>query len=61
MYDRAFIVSENNKLKLGSALHALYEKTNLRIELGKTARRYALEHFDADRIRDQFKNSFISE
>jgi glycosyltransferase involved in cell wall biosynthesis len=55
----AYVVSEKNKLKLSSALHELYEKTDLRIELGKTARRYALEHFDADKIREQFRNSFI--
>lgn len=60
-YNWAYVVSEKNKKKLESAISELYEKKELRIKLGNTAREYAINNYDGVIIREQFRKSFILE
>jgi glycosyltransferase involved in cell wall biosynthesis len=59
-YQWAYIISEKNGDKLDSAISELYKKMELRIKLGKSAQKYAMENFNADLIREQFRKSFLS-
>ena len=60
-YNWAYVVSEENKEKLEFAISELYEKKELRIKLANAAKEYAINHFESNKIREQFKNSFIEE
>jgi glycosyltransferase involved in cell wall biosynthesis len=55
----SYIVSEKSEDKLESAISELYKKIELRRELGKSARKYAIENFDGEKIREQFRKNFI--
>lgn len=57
----AYVVSERDIKKLESGIFELYEKKELRIRLAKTAKEYAIDNFEGDKIREQFKNYFIVE
>lgn len=57
----AYVVHERSIEKLESAILEIYENKELRIKLAKTAKEYAINHFDGNKIRNQFKDCFIEE
>ena len=58
-YKWAYVVSEQSRSALESAISELYEKKELRARLGTTAKEYAINNYDGDIIRDKFRKSFI--
>lgn len=55
----AYVVYEQNIEKLRAAIYEIYENRDLRYKLADTAKKYAIEHYDGDKLRIEFKNSFV--
>lgn len=55
-----YIVSENNTSKLAQAIKDLYEKADLREELGNIAKKYAAENYCDVKVNKRFQMSFAS-
>lgn len=56
-YKWAYIVSEQNKQLLESAIEELYNNEKLRSKLGNIAREYAINNYNGIMIREQFKKT----
>jgi glycosyltransferase involved in cell wall biosynthesis len=55
----AYVVFEQNIEKLRAAIYEIYENRDLRYKLADVAKKYAIEHYDSDKLRAEFKNSFV--
>ena len=58
-YQWAYVVSEKNIKKLESAIKEVYEKKDLRIKLGASAKEFAKNNFDSNIIRNEFRKAFL--
>lgn len=58
-YHWAFVVSEQDIKKLENCIREAYEKEDLRIKLGTSAKEFAKKHFDSNIVRDQFRKAFL--
>jgi glycosyltransferase involved in cell wall biosynthesis len=55
----AYVVSERSIDKLRTAIYEIYKDENLRYKLAAVAKKFAMEHYDADKVRSEFKNLFV--
>lgn len=60
-YNWAYIVSEQNKQLLETAIEQLYSNKELRSKLGSLAREYAINNYNGVTIREQFKKTLDPE
>jgi glycosyltransferase involved in cell wall biosynthesis len=56
-YNWAYIVSEQNRQLLETAIEELYNNKELRSKLGSVAREYAIKNYNGVMIREQFKKT----
>lgn len=58
-HDWAFVVSENSKDKIETAISELYENEALRMTIGKKAKEFAIQNYDSEKVRADFKKAII--
>ena len=54
----AYVVFERSIEKLRTAIYEIYKNRELRYKLADAAKKFAVEHYDGDKVRTEFKNSF---
>jgi glycosyltransferase involved in cell wall biosynthesis len=55
----AYVVYESRIEKLRTAIHEIYKDEALRRKLAGIAKKFSMEHYDIDKVRTEFKNSFV--
>jgi len=55
----AYVVHESSIEKLRTAINEIYKDEDLRRKLAGIAKKFSIEHYDIDKVRTEFKNSFV--